>query len=194
MSLSQMLKCKLAHSPGYVLHQFLSPASNQRTDSYGGSFENRIRLSIEVVRAIRAVIPTGMPLFFRLSVTDWLEPDVGWNPESSVAFSKILVAEGVDLLDATTGGLDRRQKIPLGPAYQAPFAQLIKENVPGILTAAVGMIDTPELAARVLISKQADVVLVAREFSRNPNFVLDVAKVLGVKVKWPIQLHRAEPV
>ncbi len=183
----------LADIKGYLLHEFLSPFTNKRTDAYGGSFENRIRLSIEVVRAVRAAIPTGMPLFFRLSVTDWLEPGLGWEPDESIKLSRILLVEGIDLIDATTGGLDSRQKIPTGPAFQAPFAQMIKEQVPGMLTGAVGLIYTAELATKVMDSGQADAVLVAREFSRNPSFVLDVAKALGVKVKWPIQLHRSEP-
>lgn len=134
-----------------------------------------------------------MPLFFRLSVTDWLEPGVGWEANESIKLSGILLAEGVDLIDATTGGLDSRQKIPVGPAFQAPFAQRIKEQVPGMLTGAVGMIYNAELATKVMECGQADAVLVARQFSRNPSFVLDVANELGVQVKWPIQLHRSEP-
>lgn len=134
-----------------------------------------------------------MPLFFRLSVTDWLEPGIGWEPEESIKLSKILLAKGVDLIDASTGGLDSRQKIPVGPAFQAPFAQMIKEQVPGMLTGAVGLIYNAEIATKVMERGQADAILVAREFSRNPNFVMDVAKQMGVRVKWPTQLHRAEP-
>lgn len=178
---------------GYLLHQFLSPASNHRTDSYGGSFENRIRISVEVVRAIRAAIPAGIPLLFRVSATDWLERGIGWEPEDSIKLSTILLREGVDLMDVSTGGLDSRQKIPVMPAFQVPFAQVIKDQVPGMLTGAVGMIYNAELAMKAMDGGQVDAVLVAREFSRNPNFVLDVANALGVKVKWPLQLHRAEP-
>lgn len=148
---------------------------------------------METVRAVRQVIPEGMPLFFRLSVTDWLEPGQGWEPQDSVKLSAVLLAEGVDLMDASTGGIDPAQKIPVKPAFQAPFAKLIKDGVPGMLTAAVGMIYSTGLCKTVMDEGQADGVFVAREFSRNPSFVLDVARELKVRIKWPIQLHRVEP-
>lgn len=193
VNLSPTSLSALTYSLGYLLHQFLSPAANKGSDLYGGSFENRIRPTIEVVREVRAVIPAGMPLFCRLSVTDWLEPGVGWESQDSVILARALLAHGVDLIDASSSGLDQRQKIPIGPAFQAPLAQMIKEQVPEMLTGAVGLIYNADLATKITEGKQADAVLIAREFSRNPSFVLDLAKELGVKVKYPVQLHRIEP-
>ncbi|EXJ94375.1 hypothetical protein A1O1_02769 [Capronia coronata CBS 617.96] len=178
---------------GYLIHTFLSPVSNHRTDLYGGSFENRIRFAVEIVTAIRAEIPEGMPLFFRVSATDCLENGRGWDIEDTVKMTRILKGRGVDLLDVSTSGLHPDQKIAVGPAYQAPFAEIVKTQIPDIFVGSVGILHQPEVANHVLETGQADVVLIGREFSRNPSYVLTLATELGVKVKWPIQLHRAEP-
>ncbi|KAL1959330.1 hypothetical protein VTO42DRAFT_2517 [Malbranchea cinnamomea] len=179
---------------GYLLHEFCSPVSNKRTDEYGGSFENRVRLPLEVTRAVRAVIPDSMPLFYRVSATDWLPNEESWTPEQCVEFAKLLQSAGVDLLDVSSAGLSPNQQLPrVGPAFQAPLAKIIKDGVPGFAVGSVGMIWDGKTAEEVLTTGKADAVLVAREFARNPNLVLDMAKQLGVHVKWPIQLHRSAP-
>ena len=173
---------------GYLLHQFLSPLSNHRTDEYGGAFENRIRLLLEVTDAVRGVWPEDYPMFVRISATDWTEG--GWKPDESVKLSAILKAHGIDLIDCSTGG-NVHAKIPVGPGYQVPFAERIR-NEAGILTGAVGMITGPEQADAIVKSGQADMVLLARELLRDPHFALRAAHVLGVDVKWPLQYERAK--
>jgi len=174
---------------GYLLHQFMSPLSNFRTDEYGGSFENRIRLLLEVLEAVQSEWPTDLPLFVRISATDWA--DGGWNIEESVQLSKILKEKGVDLMDVSSGGLVSHQKITLGPGYQVPFAEKIKKET-GILTGAVGLITEATQAEEIVTSGKSDLVLFARESLRNPNLALDFAKELGADISWPKQYERAK--
>lgn len=179
---------------GYLLHEFCSPLSNKRTDEYGGSFENRVRLSLEITRAVRAAIPESTVLFYRISATDWIPDADSWTPEQSVQLCKLLQPLGVDLVDVSSGALVPGMKLPpLTPAYQAHLAKQIKDGVPGLATAAVGLIRDGKTAEEVVATGMADVVFIAREFSRNPNLVLDMAHELGVKSKWPIQMHRSAP-
>ena len=174
---------------GYLLHEFLSPLSNVRTDEYGGSFENRIRLLLEVLEAVQSEWPADLPLFVRISASDWA--DDGWNIEESVQLSKIMKEKGVDLIDVSSGGLVSHQNIPLGPNYQVPFAERIKEET-GILTGAVGLITEAVQAEAIVASGQADLVLFARESLRNPYLPFDFAKELGVDILWPKQYERAK--
>jgi len=174
---------------GYLLHQFLSPLANQRTDRYGGSFENRVRLVREVVSAIRKVWPEELPLVLRLSVTDWV--DGGWSVDESVELCRGMKALGVDLVDVTSGGLHPKQRIPIGPGYQTAFAERIRREA-GIPTAAVGLLTSPEQCDHVVRTGQADMVLLARELLRDPNFPLHAAKALGHEGPWPRQYLRAK--
>ena len=183
----QVIEIHAAH--GYLLHQFLSPLSNQRTDAYGGSFDNRIRLLLEVVERVQAVWPTDLPLFVRISATDWT--DGGWTIDDSVALSAILKDKGVDVIDCSTGG-NVNAKIPLKPGYQVTFAERIRQET-GIKTAAVGLITSAEQAEAILTNGQADLILMAREFLRDPYFSLHAAHNLGVDVSWPVQYERAKP-
>jgi 2,4-dienoyl-CoA reductase-like NADH-dependent reductase (Old Yellow Enzyme family) len=182
----QVVEIHGAH--GYLIHEFLSPLSNHRTDEYGGPFENRIRFALEVARAVRQVWPEELPLFMRISASDWVEG--GWNLDESVELSRRLGALGVDLMDCSSGGLAPQQKITLGPGYQVPFAARIRREAE-ILTAAVGMITTPQQAEEIVRSGQADVVLLARELLRDPYFPLHAARELGEKVAPPVQYQRA---
>lgn len=184
----QVIEIHAAH--GYLLHQFLSPLSNQRTDNYGGSFENRIRLLLEVLEDIQTVWPATLPLFVRISATDWTEG--GWTIEDSVRLAAILKEKGVDVIDASTGGNVANAKIPVGPGYQVTFAERIRQET-GIMTGAVGMITTAEQADKILTDGQADLVLLAREFLRDPYFPLHAAQVLGDESAWPLQYDRAKP-
>lgn len=161
---------------GYLLHEFFSPLVNTRTDAYGGSFENRTRLTVEVARAIRTVIPDTLPLFTRISATDWL-PD-GWTGEDSVALARLLKAEGVDLIDCSTGGAVPGVKIPVAPSYQVPFAQQVRRDA-DLPTAAVGLITTPEQADGIVREGCADIVLLAREMLRDPYWAIRAAQTLG---------------
>ena len=174
---------------GYLLHQFLSPLSNVRTDNYGGSFENRIRLTLEVVEAVQTEWPSNLPLFVRISATDWA--DGGWNAEESVALSKILKDKGVDLIDVSSGALVSHQKIPVAPNYQVPFADQIKSEA-GILTGAVGLITEAKQAEEIVATGKADIVLFARESLRDPNLALTFAHDLEAEIKWPKQYERAK--
>ena len=184
----QVIELHAAH--GYLLHEFLSPLSNHRTDAYGGSFENRVRLLLEVVAVTREVWPAELPLFVRLSATDWTEG--GWNADESVQLAAMLQARGVDLIDCSTGGNVPNAPIPVAPGYQVQFAERIKHEV-GILTGAVGLITTPAEAEAILADGQADVVLLAREFLRAPYFPLFAAHELGAELTWPVQYERAKP-
>jgi 2,4-dienoyl-CoA reductase-like NADH-dependent reductase (Old Yellow Enzyme family) len=166
---------------GYLLHEFLSPLSNQRTDEYGGSFENRIRLLLEIVRATT-------PLFVRISATDWAEG--GWDADQSVALAKILKTEGVELIDCSSGGLVPNAKIPVAPGFQVPFAERIRKEA-GIATGAVGLITDPKQADHIIRSGQADMVLLAREMLRQPYWPLHAAHALGQPISWPVQYVRA---
>ncbi|KAJ2608613.1 hypothetical protein H4S08_004387 [Coemansia sp. RSA 1365] len=186
---------ELHSAHGYLLHEFLSPISNKRTDEYGGSFENRIRFLIETVRKVRTVWPQEKPLFVRLSVTDWVSPSDeipsgGWTEEESIELAKELVKEGVDLVDCSTSGSSPKQQIPLAPGYQVPFAAAIKKNVPGLLSGAVGLIIDAKLSNEVLEENKADLVFVGRALLREPNFALDAGKQLNTFVQYPHQYER----
>jgi 2,4-dienoyl-CoA reductase-like NADH-dependent reductase (Old Yellow Enzyme family) len=174
---------------GYLLHEFLSPLSNTRNDCYGGSFENRTRILREVVQAIRQTWPANLPLFLRISATDWV--DGGWTIDDSVGLAKQLKPLGVDLIDCSSGGAVPNAPIPAGPGYQVPFAEKIRNDA-GIATAAVGMITTPEQADRVVRSGQADMVFLARELLRDPYWPLRAADELRQNGPWPKQYLRAK--
>lgn len=173
---------------GYLLHEFLSPLSNKRQDEYGGSLENRMRLTLEVTAAIRKVWPERNPLFLRLSASDWVEN--GWTVEESVALTKAAAPLGVDLIDCSSGGNVPAAKIPVGPGYQVPFADKIRKET-GVLTGAVGMITEPQQAEAILKQGCADLVIVAREFLREPYWAIKAAEALGVTPKIPVQYQRA---
>ena len=174
---------------GYLIHQFLSPLSNTREDEYGGSFENRIRFLLEIIDEVRSAIPDSLPLFLRISASDWLEG--GWTIDDSVALAKIAKMRGVDLIDVSSGGTSSGAPVPVGPGYQVPFADQIR-NQADIPTAAVGLITEPEQAEEIVSSGKADAVMMAREFLRNPRWPLFAAQKLGCEVNWPVQLLRGK--
>lgn len=174
---------------GYLLHQFLSPLSNQREDHYGGSFDNRVRLLLEIVETVREVIPETMPLFVRISATDWVEG--GWALADSVRLAILLKEKDVDLIDVSTGGLVTGVRIPLEPGYQVPFATSIKKDS-GMLTGAVGLITEAQQIEDILLEGRADVVLLARELLRDPYFPMHAAKTLGEDYIFPSQYERAK--
>jgi 2,4-dienoyl-CoA reductase-like NADH-dependent reductase (Old Yellow Enzyme family) len=182
----QVIEIHAAH--GYLIHQFLSPLSNQRTDSYGGSFENRTRLAREVTAAVREVWPEKLPLFVRISATDWVEG--GWDLEQSVELVRNLVPLGVDLVDCSSGGLMPGAVIPAAPGFQVPFAREVRRRG-NVLTGAVGLITEPRQAEEILAHGDADLVFLARQFLREPQWPLRAARELGVKVTWPKQYQRA---
>ncbi|KAJ1831210.1 hypothetical protein LPJ63_004439 [Coemansia sp. RSA 2711] len=180
---------------GYLIHEFLSPISNTRTDQYGGSFDNRIRFLVETVRAVRKVWPEEKPLFVRLSMTDWVSPSDeiptgGWTEEESIALSKALLDAGVDLIDCSTSGSSPKQQIPLSPGYQVPFATAVKQEVPGMLSGAVGLISNAQQANAIVEKNEADLVFVGRVLLREPNFALDAANQLGAFSQYPHQYER----
>ena len=183
----KVIEIHAAH--GYLLNEFLSPLSNFRTDNYGGSFENRVRLLSEITIAIRKVIGDEMPLFVRISATDWV-PE-GFTEADAVQLALILKANGADLVDCSSGGNSPAQKIAVGPMYQVPFAEKIKKET-GMLTGAVGMITTATEAEQILQDGKADLIIIARQFLRDPYFPLHAAKELGVDVPWPVQYERAK--
>jgi 2,4-dienoyl-CoA reductase-like NADH-dependent reductase (Old Yellow Enzyme family) len=174
---------------GYLLHSFYSPLSNKRTDEWGGTFENRIRLLLEVISAVQEVWPKELPLFVRISATDWEED--GWTGEDSVQLALRLKDVGVDVVDCSTGGNTPAAKIPAGPLYQVGFAEQVKKGA-GIKTGAVGIITKPAEAEAIVQNGQADLVIMARELLRDPYFPLHAAKELGVDVEWPDQYKRAK--
>ncbi|MGR8011949.1 NADH:flavin oxidoreductase/NADH oxidase [Streptomyces hypolithicus] len=174
---------------GYLIGEFLSPHSNHRTDEYGGSFENRTRFALEVVDAVRAVWPGELPLFFRISATDWLDAN-GWTADDTVRFAGLLAGHGVDLLDVSTGGNASGVRIPAGPGYQVPFAARVRAEA-GLPVAAVGMITEPEQAQKILANGEADAVLLGRELLRNPSWARQAARELGGDVHVPEQYHRS---
>ena len=182
-----VLEIHAAH--GYLLHEFYSPLSNQRTDEYGGDFVGRTRFLREVVTEVRASIPDTTPLFVRISASDWTEG--GWNIDDSVQLASDLKGLGVDLIDTSSGGNVAHAKIAIGPGYQVPFAEAIKAKS-GIATSAVGMIIEPEQANEIIQSGKADAVMLAREFLRNPRWPLYAAHKLGAEITWPIQIERAK--
>lgn len=174
---------------GYLLHQFMSPLSNTRTDEYGGSFENRVRLTLEVVRAVHGVWPGHLPLFVRVSATDWAPG--GWDLEQTARLAQLLRYEGVDVLDVSSGGLTPAQQITPGPAYQTPFAAHIKATVPDLHVMTVGMIDTPQQAEGILQAGQADLIALARAMLRDPHWPQRAARELGLKPAVPSAYDRA---
>ena len=184
----QVLEIHAAH--GYLAHEFFSPLSNFRTDEYGGSFENRTRIGREIVAAVRQVWPEELPLFIRISATDWKEG--GWDLDQAVELAKQLKPLGVDLVDCSSAGLVVDQKIVAGPGFQVPFAERIRRDA-NILTATVGLIETKEQVAEILAKNQADLVLMAREFLRDPYWPLRTARELKQKISWPAQYLRAAP-
>ena len=173
---------------GYLIHEFLSPLVNTRTDAYGGAYDNRVRLCLEIVDAVREVWPERLPLFVRISATDWKEG--GWDLEQAVELARRLRAHGVDLVDCSSGGAVHDQQIAVGPGYQVPFAERIRREA-GIPTGAVGLITRAEQADAIVSHGQADVVLLARELLRDPYWPLHAADILGHKVPWPPQYLRA---
>ena len=183
----KLVEIHAAH--GYLVHQFLSPLSNLRTDQYGGSFENRIRLLLEIVKAVKTEWPQNLPLFVRISVTDWVEG--GWNITEAIKLSTILKTEGVDLIDCSSGGSVPYAKIPIGPGYQVDFAERIK-NEAGLLTSAVGLITDAHQSEEILSKGKADLIFIARESLREPYFALKAAKALDDDIEWPLQYFRAK--
>jgi len=183
-----LIEIHAAH--GYLLHQFLSPLANHRTDAYGGSFENRTRLVVEVVDAVRAVWPAHLPLFVRISATDWA--DGGWSPDESVELAKLLRAHGVDLVDVSSGGMIPNARIPVGPGFQVRFAARIRKEAE-IPTAAVGLITDPAQADAIIANGEADIVLLARQMLRDPYWPVHAAAALEEPASWPPQYLRAAP-
>jgi 2,4-dienoyl-CoA reductase-like NADH-dependent reductase (Old Yellow Enzyme family) len=182
----QVIELHGAH--GYLLHEFLSPLANQRSDEYGGSFENRVRFVLEVTDAVRSVWPDTLPLLMRLSGTDWV--DGGWDVEQSAELARLLGGRGVDLIDCSSGGIIPGVRIPVGPGYQVSLAERIR-RVSGLPTAAVGLITSAQQADAVLRSGSADMVFLARKLLRDPYWPLHAAHELGVEVEWPVQYQRA---
>jgi 2,4-dienoyl-CoA reductase-like NADH-dependent reductase (Old Yellow Enzyme family) len=182
----QVVEIHAAH--GYLLHEFYSPLSNQRTDEYGGSFENRIRMVLRVTNAVREVWPEQLPVFMRISATDWKEG--GWDIEQSVELCRRLKGLAVDLVDVSSGGVVPGVRVPVGPGYQVGFAATIRSGA-GIATGAVGMISDPGQAETIILTGQADIVFLARELLRDPYWPRRAAKELGEKIKPPVQYERA---
>lgn len=184
----RVIEIHAAH--GYLIHEFLSPLSNRREDDYGGSFENRTRLCREIVTAVRSAWPNELPLFLRISATDWI--DGGWDIEQSVVLARLLKQIGVDLIDCSSGGNVPHAKIPVGPGYQTGLAERIRREA-GIMTGAVGMIISAVQADHIIGTGQADAVIMAREFLRDPYWPLRAASELDQPIAWPVQYLRAAP-
>jgi 2,4-dienoyl-CoA reductase-like NADH-dependent reductase (Old Yellow Enzyme family) len=183
----KLIELHAAH--GYLINEFLSPLSNTRTDEYGGSFENRTRFLFQILDAVKTAWPETLPLFVRISASDWVEG--GWTIDDSVKLCHLLKNKGVDCIDASSGGTVPYAKIPAGPGYQVPFAEVIKKQT-GMLTAAVGIITNAKQAEEILQQQQADLIVMAREHLRDPYFALHAAKELGEHVAWPVQYERAK--
>lgn len=184
----EVVELHMAH--GYLLHEFLSPLTNRRTDGYGGSLDGRMRLPLEVTRDVRAAWPDRLPLFVRVSATDWVEG--GWGLAGTVELARRLKEAGVDLIDCSSGGIAPGVRVPVGPGYQTPFAAAVRREA-GIPTGAVGMITQPAQAEQIVATGQADAVLQAREILRDPYWPLHAAHALGAEVPWPVQYLRAKP-
>ena len=184
----RVLEIHAAH--GYLIHEFLSPLSNKRADNYGGSFANRTRLCREIVAAVRSTWPKELPLFVRISSTDWIEG--AWDVDDSVKLARQLKPMGVDLIDCSSGGNVPHAKIPVGPGYQVAFAERIRREAE-IRTGAVGMITSPVQAEHIIRTEQADAVIMAREFLRDPYWPLRAARELDEPIAWPVQYLRAAP-
>jgi 2,4-dienoyl-CoA reductase-like NADH-dependent reductase (Old Yellow Enzyme family) len=183
-----VLEIHAAH--GYLLHEFLSPLANQRTDAYGGSFENRTRLLLEVTEAVRAEWPAHLPLLVRISATDWA--DGGWNADDSVALARLLRERGVDMMDVSSGGMVPHAQVPVAPGYQVEFATRIRRDT-GMPAAAVGLITDPVQANAIVAQGEADMVLLARAMLRDPYWPVHAAAALGEQAPWPVQYLRAAP-
>ncbi len=184
----EALEIHMAH--GYLLHEFLSPLSNKRSDEFGGTFENRIRLPLKAAEAVRAIWPSRLPVLARISCTDWVEG--GWDLSQSVEFCRKLKEVGIDLIDCSSGALVPYAKIPAGPGFQVPFAAAIRKEA-GMPTGAVGFITEPAQAEQIVATGQADAVLLAREMLRAPYWPLQAAHALGAEILWPNQYQRAKP-
>jgi 2,4-dienoyl-CoA reductase-like NADH-dependent reductase (Old Yellow Enzyme family) len=184
----QVAEIHAAH--GYLLHQFLSPLSNHRKDEYGGELRNRMRLPLEVAKTVREMWPSELPVFIRISATDWIEG--GWDLPQSIEFSRELKKIGIDLVDCSSGGVAPGAKIPMAPGYQVKFAEEVKRQT-WIMTGAIGMITDAAQAENILVTDQADVIIMAREFLRDPYFPLHAAKILGDEPQYPKQYLRAKP-
>jgi 2,4-dienoyl-CoA reductase-like NADH-dependent reductase (Old Yellow Enzyme family) len=184
----EVVELHMAH--GYLLHEFLSPLANQRLDDYGGRLENRMRLPVEVATDVRAAWPGHLPLFVRVSATDWV--DGGWDLPNTVELARRLKGVGVDLVDCSSGGIVPGVRVPVGPGYQVPFAAAVRSEA-GIATGAVGMITQPAQAEEIVATGKADAVLLAREMLRDPYWPLHAASALGVEAPWPVQYLRARP-
>lgn len=183
----QLIEIHGAH--GYLINEFLSPLTNHRRDEYGGSFENRIRFLLEIIAGVQSVWPANLPVFLRISATDWAEG--GWTIDDSVALARIVKDKGIDLVDCSSGGNVPHVKIPVGPGYQIPLAEAVKKGS-GIPTGAVGLINQAAEAEAILEKGQADLVLIARASLRDPHFPLHAAKALGDDIEWPVQYLRAK--
>lgn len=183
----EVVEIHAAH--GYLMHEFLSPLSNHRTDEYGGSIENRMRFPLQVAERVRKIWPAKWPVFVRISATDWV--DNGWDLPQSIVFAKQLKDVGIDLIDCSSGGTTAQAKIPAGPSYQVPFAAAIRDQAQ-IFTGAVGIITSATQAEKILQEGEADVLFIGRELLRDPYFPLHAAKELGVDLKWPVQYDRAK--
>jgi 2,4-dienoyl-CoA reductase-like NADH-dependent reductase (Old Yellow Enzyme family) len=183
----EVIELHFAH--GYLVHEFLSPLSNQRTDDYGGSLANRMRLALRIAKAVRAVWPEDKPLFVRVSATDWVEG--GWDLKGTIALARELRELGVDLLDCSSGGNVADAKIPLTHGYQVPFAMAVRNDV-GMPTAAVGLITEAKQAEAIVAGGLADAVFLARQLLRDPYWPMHAAKELGVDIDWPKQYQRAK--
>jgi len=175
---------------GYLLHQFLSPLSNHRSDGYGGAFAGRTRLAREVVAAVRAAVPDAMPVLVRVSATDWFEG--GWTPDETVELARGLRGLGVDLVDCSSGGLVPYARVPAAPGYQVAFAERVRREA-ALASAAVGLITSPEQAEAIVDGGRADLVLMARELLRDPHFPLRASTALKAEGPWPRQYLRARP-
>lgn len=184
----EVIEIHAAH--GYLINQFFSPLTNKRQDNYGGSFENRARLLLEITEKIRAIIPDGMPLFVRLSAEEWA---TGGNTiEDNIQLAKLLKAKGADLIDCSSGGVVKEQKIPVGPGYQVPLSYKIKTEA-AMSTGAVGLITSAAQAEQILQEGKADLIFLGRELLRSPYFTLEEAPTLNENIKWPVQYERAKP-
>jgi 2,4-dienoyl-CoA reductase-like NADH-dependent reductase (Old Yellow Enzyme family) len=183
----EVIEIHMAH--GYLLHKFLSPLSNRRTDEYGGSLENRMRFPLDVAKALREAWPAHLPVFVRISCTDWV--DGGWDVAQSVEFCRRLKSLGIDLVDCSSGALAPDAKIPAGPGFQVPFAAAVRQQAQ-IPTGAVGLITDPAQAEQIIATGNADVVMMGREFLRRPYWPLHAAKALHADIQWPVQYQRAK--
>lgn len=183
----QLIELHAAH--GYLINEFLSPLSNHRTDEWGGNFENRCRFLIEIVKAVKLVWPEELPIFVRISATEWVEG--GWNIDDSIALAKELKKLGIDLIDCSSGGNAANAKIALTPGYQVPLSKAVRDGAV-IATGAVGLITQASLAQSILEEGEADLIFLGRELLRDPYFPLHAAKELGVDITWPGQYQRAK--